>query len=85
MVRVRAMLRPPPWPVCPGARDMQREAWFSGEAGRGYALGLVQPMVAKRAFLNREGMVSLREKVARRIAQHLLGQGGGDCPNHPLR
>lgn len=76
MVRVRAMLRPPPWPVYPGARDLQREAWFSGEAGRGYALEPVQPMASKRVLFNREGMATLREKVARRIAQHLSGQVG---------
>lgn len=42
-VQVRALLRSPAFPALPGGRDFQREAWFSGSAGSGRALGLVQP------------------------------------------
>lgn len=75
-MRVRAMLRSPPWPAYPGARDLQREAWFSNEAGRGYALGPIRSITTKNIRLNGDGLASLREKVARRIAQHLSGQEG---------
>ncbi|MBO1359177.1 ComEC/Rec2 family competence protein [Acetobacter sacchari] len=45
-IRVRALLRPPPFPALPGMRDQQREAWFSGLAGGGRALGPVEKGVA---------------------------------------
>ncbi|MBB3884082.1 ComEC/Rec2 family competence protein [Acetobacter oeni] len=38
-LQVRALLSAPAFPVMPGARDMQREAWFGGLAGTGRALG----------------------------------------------
>ncbi|NHO32415.1 ComEC/Rec2 family competence protein [Acetobacter fallax] len=38
-LQVRALLSAPPFPVMPGTRDMQREAWFGGLAGTGRALG----------------------------------------------
>jgi competence protein ComEC len=41
-IRVRALVRPPMPPAYPGAWDLQRDAWFSGQAGSGYALGNVE-------------------------------------------
>ena len=38
-VRVRAMVRPPPPPAYPGAWDVQRDEFFDGYGGGGYALG----------------------------------------------
>jgi competence protein ComEC len=38
-LRVRALVRPPAPPSYPGAWDLQRDAWFHGLAGYGYALG----------------------------------------------
>ena len=38
-VRVRAVLRPPAPPAYPGAWDLQRDDYFSGLGGGGYALG----------------------------------------------
>ncbi|PCD80766.1 competence protein ComEC [Acetobacter orleanensis] len=43
------MLRPPPFPALPGGRDFQRDAWFSGPAGSGRALGRVEPLVCPQA------------------------------------
>ncbi len=37
-VRVRALVRPPSSPAFPGAWDLQRDAFFSGLGGSGYAL-----------------------------------------------
>ena len=41
-VRVRALVRPPMPPAYPGAWDLQRDAFFSGLGGSGYALGPVE-------------------------------------------
>lgn len=38
VVRVRAMLNPPPAPPAPGAYDFQRNAFFDGIGGSGFAL-----------------------------------------------
>ena len=38
-IRVRALLRPPAPPAYPGAWDLQRDAFYSGLGGSGYALG----------------------------------------------
>lgn len=37
-VRIRALVRPPSSPAFPGAWDLQRDAFFSGLGGSGYAL-----------------------------------------------
>lgn len=42
VLRLRALVRPPPLPDIPGGRDVQREAYFSGLGGYGYALGPVE-------------------------------------------
>ena len=39
-VRVRALIRPPASPAYPGAWELQRDAFFGGLAGSGYALNL---------------------------------------------
>ncbi|ONG58332.1 hypothetical protein BKE38_03130, partial [Pseudoroseomonas deserti] len=39
VLRVRALLRPPSAPAYPGAWDFQRDAFFSGLGGSGFALG----------------------------------------------
>ncbi|QEO16567.1 ComEC/Rec2 family competence protein [Acetobacter vaccinii] len=41
-LKVRAILRPPPFPALPGGRDRQFDAWFDGHAGTGQALAAVQ-------------------------------------------
>ena len=38
-VRLRAVLRPPPEPVAPGAYDFARRAYFQGLGGVGFAYG----------------------------------------------
>ncbi|QDH25056.1 ComEC family competence protein [Neokomagataea tanensis] len=71
-VSVRAILRQPQRPAWPGGRDMQREAWFSGSAGSGYALGYAQKEGRPEgAWLNR-----IREGIAHRFYGALPGQAG---------
>ncbi|MCQ9154093.1 ComEC/Rec2 family competence protein [Acidomonas methanolica] len=71
-VRLRALLRPPAPPAVPGGRDVQREAWFSGLAGSGRALGPVTLLSPGSGG----GLESLREAVAARVAAALPGQVG---------
>ncbi|WP_371818897.1 ComEC/Rec2 family competence protein [Gluconobacter sp. P1C6_b] len=70
-IRLRTMLRAPPPPSWPGGRDLQREAWFSGLAGSGYALG---PASLSGAPSRQSWIESLRETVALRANAALFGQ-----------
>lgn len=70
-IRLRTMLRAPPPPSWPGGRDLQREAWFSGLAGSGYALG---PASLSGAASRQSWLESLRETVALRANAALSDQ-----------
>lgn len=72
-VQIRAMLRSPSAPSWPSGRDLQREAWFSGSAGSGYALGTLQHVDSANATAGLEG---LREAIEARIESVLPGQTG---------
>jgi competence protein ComEC len=75
-VRLRALLRPPIPPAYPGARDLQRDAWFSGQGGSGYALAPVE-RVAKSSPAGVSRMAQrLRETIARHIAAVVPGASG---------
>ena len=75
-VRLRVLLRPPEPPAYPGAWDLQRDAWFSGWGGSGYALGPVQ-LLARPAAPAMERLVQrLRETIARHIAAVVPGASG---------
>ncbi len=71
-VAVRALLRAPPPPDYPGGWDTQREAFFSGLGGYGFAIGAVQIERAAGAGPWRR----LREHVAGRIMAGLPGPPG---------
>lgn len=76
-LRVRVLLSPPPFPALPGGRDLQREAWFSGGAGTGRALGLAVLAGSENAEPHREGVTErLRERIAARISAVLPGTEG---------
>lgn len=66
------MLRAPSPPSFPGGRDLQREAWFSGAAGSGYALGMLTPLNSRSS----SRLEALRENIAARIEATLPGQTG---------
>jgi competence protein ComEC len=76
MVRVRALVESPSDPSYPGAWDVQRDAFFSGMAGYGFALGpaaLIRPAA-------HDGLVerweALREAIAARMRAALPAATG---------
>ena len=89
-VRLRAVLRPPPEPVAPGAFDFARQAYFKGLGGVGYAFGGVRPLapepVAGRSpgaaaetvlpGLSRLWWTRLRQAIAERVLAVLPGPPG---------
>ncbi len=76
VIRVRALLRPPAPPAYPGAWDLQRDDYFSGLAGGGYALGPLA--VVRRAAP--QGIAAwwqgMRNAVAQRLMAGLPGAEG---------
>ncbi len=75
-LRARAVLRPPAPPAYPGARDLQREAFFSGLGGAGMALGPVSILVHAEPSGPARWLTGLREAVARRVTTALPGTAG---------
>lgn len=75
-LQVRALLRPPSSPAYPGGWDLQREAFFNGLGGSGYALNPAE--VLERAPPQGEGAVlqALRDNIAGRAIQGLPGPAG---------
>lgn len=70
--RVRALLRPPSPPAYPGGWDMQRDAWFGGMAGYGFAIGPVSVEAHGRG----DRIQPLREAIAARFMAALPGPRG---------
>jgi competence protein ComEC len=75
-VRVRALLRPPAPPAYPGAWDLQRDAWFGGLGGSGYALGPTEHLAATASSGPLRLVQRLREVIAQRIAAAVPGPAG---------
>ena len=75
-VRVRALVRPPMPPAYPGAWDLQRDAWYSGQAGSGYALGPVERIAETPPSGPLRLVQRLREVIARRISAVVPGAAG---------
>lgn len=75
-VRIRALLRPPAPPAYPGAWDLQRDAWFSGLGGSGYALGPVERLAESVPSGPLRLVQRLREVIARRITAVVPGSAG---------
>ena len=82
-VRLRALVRPPMPPAYPGAWDLQRDAWYSGQAGSGYALGPVERIAeTPPSGSDAPGAAAAREIIARHIAAVRAGRGRRDV-DHP--
>lgn len=80
MVRVRAVLMPPPEPAAPGAFDFARRAYFQQIGGVGFAVSpfeqvphAVSPGAIARLAAR---LQALRQRVAERITRVLPGQSG---------
>ena len=69
-LRLRALVRPPPPPAYPGGWDLQRDAYFAGFAGYGYALGPAEVTPAAGGGWSSR-LHALREGVAGRITAAL--------------
>lgn len=79
-VEVRAILRPVPGPVMPGAFDFARKAWFAGIGASGFAIGAPRPLEDPPAPTLRlrivAGIAGLRRTVDTRIRNALPGEPG---------
>jgi competence protein ComEC len=75
-VRVRSLLQPPAAPDYPGGRDTQREAFFAGIAGYGFAIGPVQLVQQAAPGLWARFWAGLRQHIAQRIFVALPGVPG---------
>ena len=75
-VRVRALVRPPMPPAYPGAWDRQRDAWFSGQGGSGYALGPLERIAESVPSAPLRLVQRLREIIASHIAAVVPGAAG---------
>ena len=75
-IRVRALVRPPAPPAYPGAWDLQRDAWFDGHGGSGYALGPMERLAETAPAAPLRLVQQLRELIARRITAVVPGPAG---------
>jgi competence protein ComEC len=80
-VGMKAMLYPAPAQVLPGARDFQRELYFTGIGGVGYSFGaakrIADPAGSERPGGLRQYVRQLRTEISRRITAVLPGPTGG--------
>ncbi|MBV9756310.1 MAG: ComEC/Rec2 family competence protein [Alphaproteobacteria bacterium] len=76
-VRLRAMVRPPSSPAYPGAWDVQRDDFFNGIGGYGFALGGVETLTHAPPGGLAQRLHALRAGIAARIAAALPGATGG--------
>jgi len=77
---VRANLRPPPEPAMPGAFDFQRQSYFKGLGGVGFAFGKVEVTGhAPKTGIDSLGFAfqQLRGGISQRVSAGLSGQAEG--------
>jgi competence protein ComEC len=75
-IRVRALVRPPAPPAYPGAWDLQRDAWFNGHGGSGYALGPIERLAQAAPSRPLRLVQRLREVIAAHISAAVPGPAG---------
>jgi len=78
-IRVRALVRSPMPPAYPGAWDLQRDAWYSGQAGSGYALGDAEVVTHTSPHGPLRVVQRLREVIAQHIMAAVPGGAGALC------
>ena len=79
-VQLRAVLSPPPAPAAPGAYDFQREAFFSGLGGVGFAVGkptsIDGPVSGDFLTEAEQWLAQLRYNVTARVSNGVGGEAG---------
>ena len=75
-VRVRALVRPPSSPAFPGAWDLQRDAFFSGLGGSGYALNPSEVLERAPPRGGAAILQAVRDWIAGRAMTELPGPAG---------
>ncbi len=75
-IRIRAMVRAPSSPAYPDGWDIQRDAFFSGIGGYGYALRRVEPVSRAHPGSVSAWLWWLREAIAARIGASVSGPEG---------
>jgi competence protein ComEC len=75
-VRVRALLRVPATPAYPGGWDLQRDAFFSGLGGSGFALGSATLVAAGSPTGLVRWIQLLRERIGTHFIQGMPGAAG---------
>ena len=78
-VRVRALVRSPSWPAYPGGWDLQRDAYFAGLGGSGFALNPAERISAGIPSAPLRLVQRLREEIADRITAAIPGAAGQVC------
>ncbi|WP_419896912.1 ComEC/Rec2 family competence protein [Roseomonas sp. USHLN139] len=73
LLRVRALLRPPSAPAYPGAWDFQRDAFFAGLGGSGFALG---PAERLGEAVDPPAFAATRRRIEDRVRAVLPGPEG---------
>ncbi len=75
-LRVRALLRVPSAPAYPGGWDLQRDAFFAGYAGYGFAIGPAERLARAPPSGLGGWLQRLREAIAERMRSRLPGTEG---------
>ena len=75
-LRVRALLRAPSPPAYPGGWDLQRDAFFAGYAGYGFAIGPVARLASAPPTGVGGWLQLMREGIAERMKTRLPGTDG---------
>src|SRR5581483_4638591 len=75
-IRVRALVRAPAWPDYPGGWDRQRDAFYAGLGGSGFALGPAESLLRASPGTPLRLVEAVRETIARRVAAAIPGTAG---------
>ncbi len=75
-LRVRALLRPPPPPAIPGGWDLQRDTFFAGSAGSGFAIGAAERIAQAAPSGVARTVQAVRDRISQRIMAALPGPDG---------
>lgn len=75
-LRVRALIRRPSWPAYPGGWDLQRDAYFAGLGGSGFALNPAERISVGLPSAPLSLVQRLREVIANRVSAAIPGAAG---------